>query len=77
MYRYRLSEVRSGHSLDECINELDTLSKGERVKYWVDFHNNVCIVFNTSKTTDEPFGFICCIVPYAGADARFRVRGGR
>ena len=59
---YRLSEVRSGHTLDECINELDTLSKGERVKYWVDFHNNVCNVFNTSKTTEEPFGFMCSVV---------------
>ena len=58
---YRLSELRSGHTL---INELDTLSKGERVKYWVDFHNNACNVFNTSKTTEEPKDFICSIVSY-------------
>ena len=59
---YHLSELRSGHTLDECISDLDTLTKGERVKYWVDFHNNFCSVFNTSKTDRPPEGFVCGMV---------------
>ena len=61
---YRLSELRSGHTLDECINDLDTLSKGERVKFWVDFRNNFCNVFNTSKTVEPPMGAVCRIISH-------------
>lgn len=51
---FDLKEIRSPHTLDECLENLDEQVQGHTyVKWWVDFHNNFCALYQT-ETTAEP-----------------------
>ena len=54
---FRLSEKRGKYDggLDKCLEdmmELSSSSEYKYVKFWVEFHNNFCVLFQTKETTD-------------------------
>jgi len=53
--KFKLKEIRTHHTLDYCINNLDNLVKGDHkyVKMWVEFNNNFCVLYQTSETDEE------------------------
>ena len=53
---FNLKERRTPQTLDFCLDNLDPLVNGHRyVKFWVEFYNNFCVVYETDKT-DEAVG---------------------
>lgn len=54
---FNLKEVRSPHTLDYCLGNLNTLVEGhEYTKFWVEFYNNFCAVYQTEKTNEDISG---------------------
>ena len=54
---FNLMEQRTPQTLDYCLDNLDHLVKGHRyVKFWVEFYNNFCVVYQTDKTTEPLSG---------------------
>ena len=53
---FNLKERRTPQTLDFCLENLDSLVNGHQyVKFWVEFYNNFCVVYETDKT-DEAIG---------------------
>lgn len=54
---FNLKEKRSPQTLDFCLENLDQLVNSHQyVKFWVEFYNNFCLVYQTGKTTDDVGG---------------------
>ena len=54
---FNLKEIRSPHTLDECLSNLDELVRGHTfVKMWVEFYHNFCALYQTEITTEELTG---------------------
>ena len=50
---FNLKEVRTPHTLEECLSNLTELVEGHTyVKMWVDFHNNFCALYQTEHTNE-------------------------
>ena len=51
---FKLKETRTPQTLDFCLENLDHLVNNHRyVKFWVEFYNNFCVVYQTDKTEDD------------------------
>ena len=53
--KFNLKEVRTSHTLDYCLENLDNLVQGNHtyVKMWVEFYNNFCVLYETEETTED------------------------
>ena len=41
--------------LQDCLDHpLDLMRSAEQVKFWIDFHSQVCAVFRVNRTMEEP-----------------------
>ena len=50
---FKLKERRAPQTLDYCLENLDSLVNGHQyVKFWVEFYNNFCVVYETDKTDE-------------------------
>ena len=53
-YAFNLREIRSPKTLDYCLENLDSLVNGHtHVKFWVEFYNNFCVLYQTNKTEEN------------------------
>ena len=51
---FKLKEKRSPQTLDFCLENLDQLVNSHQyVKFWVEFYDNFCVVYQTDETTDD------------------------
>ena len=53
-YAFNLEEFRTHTTLDDCLDHLkDLVEDGcfQYVKFWVEFYNNFCVVYQTRRTT--------------------------
>ena len=51
---FNLKEIRSPQTLDYCLENLDELVNGHQyVKFWVEFYNNFCVLYQTNKSSDD------------------------
>lgn len=53
--RFKLKELRTSHTLDYCLNNMNELVEGDHkfVKMWIEFYNNFCILYQTDETNEE------------------------
>ena len=50
---FNLKERRTPQTLDYCLENLDSIVNSHRyVKFWVEFYNNFCLVYETDKTDE-------------------------
>ena len=55
-HAFNLKEKRTPQTLDFCLKNLDSLVNDHQyVKFWVEFYNNFCVVYETNRT-DEAIG---------------------
>lgn len=54
---FNLKERRSPQTLDYCLENLNHLVESNKyVKFWVEFYNNFCVLYQTEKTDDPISG---------------------
>ena len=53
--KFNLKEIRTTVTLNYCMDHLNELVEGDYtyVKMWVEFYNDLCVLYQTEKT-DEP-----------------------
>lgn len=52
---FNLHETLEPVPLQECLDHsLDLMRSAEHVKFWIDFHSEICAVFRVNRTTEEP-----------------------
>ncbi len=55
-HAFNLKERRTPKTLKYCLDHLDWLVNSHQyVKFWVEFYNNFCVVYETNRT-DEAIG---------------------
>lgn len=54
--KFYLKEIRTHHTLQYCLTDMDKLVKDDGYKYvkmWMEFYNDFCVLYQTNKTDDE------------------------
>ena len=53
--KFKLKEIRTHHTLNYCLDNMDSLVNGDHkyVKMWVEFNNNFYVLYQTSETDEE------------------------
>lgn len=75
-HAFNLEEFRTHTTLDDCLENLKDLvedSGFQYVKFWVEFYNNLCVVYRTRRTTlrvkDPPSDLLAFLTYYSFAIA--------
>ena len=52
--QFNLEEFRTPNTLEYCLDNIDDLVNGHKyVKFWVEFYNDFCALYQTNETTEQ------------------------